>query len=116
MDLLDWHREALSSRRLAVLVRHLPAESAFVRARQGEAAAWGPTDYLLAAVVDHLAIATWMYASVNRDEYADPPEAPLPVPRPTTGDRPPPAGHDTPDTTTPTATTPSAAELARFFG
>ncbi|MCQ8187440.1 DUF5361 domain-containing protein [Streptomyces rugosispiralis] len=109
VDLLDWHREALSSRRLAVLVRHLPPDSAFVRAREGEAAEWGLTDHLLAAVVDHLAIANWMFASANRDEYADPPEAPVPVPRPgaeatdTSGG--PPAGH-----------APTGAELARFFG
>ncbi|MBP8535049.1 hypothetical protein [Streptomyces sp. MK37H] len=116
VDLLDWHREALSSRRLAVLVRHLPPDSAFVRAREGEAAEWGLTDHLLAAVVDHLAIANWMFASANRDEYADPPEAPAPVPRPgaeaaDTSDGP-------PDGPAPAVAdhTPTAAELARFFG
>lgn len=112
VDLLDWHRETLSSRRLSVLVRHLPPDSAFVRAREGEAAEWRLTDHLLAAVVDHLAIANWMYASVNRDEYADPPEAPVPVPRPGA------EAADTPEGAAPSATdhAPTAAELARFFG
>ncbi|MEU5642125.1 hypothetical protein [Streptomyces milbemycinicus] len=112
VDLLDWHRETLSSRRLSVLVRHLPPDSAFVRAREGEAAEWGLTDHLLAAVIDHLAIANWMYASVNRDEYADPPEAPVPVPRPGAG------AVDMPEGAGPSATdhAPTAAELARFFG
>ncbi|WP_346176789.1 hypothetical protein [Streptomyces cuspidosporus] len=120
VDLLDWHRGALSSRRLAVLVRHLPPDSAFVRAREGEAAEWGLTDHLLAAVVDHLAIANWMFASVNRDEYADPPETPVPVPRPAAGTATAPETRDTgpPDGPGPAATdhAPSAAELARFFG
>lgn len=109
VDLLDWHRETLSSRRLSVLVRHLPPESAFVRAREGEAAEWRLTDHLLAAVVDHLAIAHWMYASVNRDEYADPPEAPVPGPRPGAGAAG--ASGGQPDDSGPTA-----SELARFFG
>ncbi|WP_246586442.1 DUF5361 domain-containing protein [Streptomyces yatensis] len=112
VDLLDWHHETLSSRRLAVLVRHLPPDSAFVRAREGEAAEWGLTAHLLAAVVDHLAIANWMFASANRDEYADPPEAPLPVPRPGATDMSdgPPADRAT------DGHAPTAAELARFFG
>ncbi|SED55434.1 hypothetical protein [Streptomyces melanosporofaciens] len=46
--------------------------SAFVRTREGEAAEWGLTAHLLAAVVDHLVIANGMFASANRDEYADP--------------------------------------------
>ncbi|WP_413811987.1 hypothetical protein [Streptomyces sp. OE57] len=113
VDLLDWHREALSSRRLAVLVRHLPPDSAFVRAREGEAAEWGLTDHLLAAVVDHLAIANWMFTSANRDEYADPPEAPVPVPRPGATDM-----SDCPPTAdqADVGHGPTAAELARFFG
>ncbi|MBL1114069.1 hypothetical protein JK364_16960 [Streptomyces sp. 110] len=112
VDLLDWHREALSSRRLAVLVRHLPPDSAFVRAREGEAAEWGLTDHLLAAVVDHLAIANWMFASANRDEYADPPEAPAPVPRPGAAD----TSDGPPADQAADGHAPTAAELARFFG
>ncbi|MFD4868763.1 hypothetical protein [Streptomyces sp. NPDC058412] len=40
------------------------------------------TDHLLAATVDHLAAANWMFACVNAAEDDDPPEAPEPVPRP----------------------------------
>ncbi|WP_175409946.1 hypothetical protein [Streptomyces sp. TRM64462] len=82
MDLLDWHRGRLSSRRLAVLVKHMPRDSAVTRELEGEAAEWTVTDYLLAAAVDHLAAANWMFASVNTDEDADPPEPPVPVRRP----------------------------------
>ncbi|MFK4070335.1 hypothetical protein [Streptomyces sp. NPDC029674] len=105
VDLLGWYRGELSSRRLAVLVRHLPGDSAFRLAHEGEVAQWSLTDHLLAAVVDHLAIANWMFASVNRDEDEPAPEAPQPVPRPGAQ----------PDDSPPSAE-PSATELARFFG
>lgn len=82
IDLLDWHRGRLSSRRLAVLVRHLPRDSALHRELHGEAAEWSVTDYLLAHAVDQLAESNWMFAMVNRDEEAEPLEPPLPVPRP----------------------------------
>ncbi|MEU0027678.1 hypothetical protein [Streptomyces sp. NPDC006335] len=82
VDLLDWHRGRLSSRRLRVLVEHLPADSSFARAVHGEQADWTVTDHLLAAVVDHLAVANWMFATVNRDEDTEPAEYPEPVPRP----------------------------------
>nr|WP_097257312.1 hypothetical protein [Streptomyces sp. Ag109_G2-15] len=82
VDLLDWHRGRLTSRRLAVLVRHLPRDSALLRELHGEAAEWSVTDHLLAATVDQLAEANWMFATVNRDEDSEPPEYPRPVPRP----------------------------------
>ncbi|MFI1051099.1 hypothetical protein ACH4U3_35995 [Streptomyces griseoruber] len=81
MDLLDWHRDRLSARRLAVLVAHLPRDSALNRELHGDAAEWSVTDHLLAAAVDHLAAANWMFASVNSDED-DQPDPPVPVPRP----------------------------------
>lgn len=116
MDLLDWHRDRLTSRRLAVLVRHLPRDSAVIREVDGEAAEWSVTDHLLAAAVDHLAAANWMYASVNTAEDADPPEAPTPVPRP----GPPPVQPQDPAPAEPVSRpkapeVPSAVELARFF-
>ncbi|MFG2967069.1 hypothetical protein ACGFZS_27725 [Streptomyces sp. NPDC048288] len=40
----------------------------------------------MAAVVDHLAVANWMFATVNRDEDTDPADYPEPVPRPVPGD------------------------------
>ncbi|KRV49700.1 hypothetical protein AQ490_18490 [Wenjunlia vitaminophila] len=114
MDLLDWHRGTLTTRRLAVLVRHLPPESAFARAHEGERAEWTLTDHLLAAAVDHLAIGNWMFASVNRDEYADPLDPPEAVPRPGAGGAPTPGG--TPARDSSTVRGPSGAELAQFFG
>ncbi|MEU8519775.1 hypothetical protein [Streptomyces sp. NBC_01216] len=113
MDLLDWHRGRLSSRRLAVLVKHMPQDSAVGRELHGEDSQWTVTDYLLAAAVDHLAAANWMFASVNTDEDSDPPEAPVPVPRPGDGDRPSDAGGATPEEPEPEG--PSRAELMRFF-
>ncbi|MFI2210013.1 hypothetical protein [Streptomyces sp. NPDC020141] len=82
LDLLDWHRGRLSSRRLAVLLRHLPRDSAVARELHGEAAEWSPTDYLLAQVIDQLAESNWMFATVNRDEDSDPLDFPKPVSRP----------------------------------
>jgi hypothetical protein len=82
VDLLDWHRGALSSRRLTVLLKHLPADSALAHALHGEESEWTVTDHLLAAAVDHLAISNWMFSAVYRDEDAEMPEVPTPVPRP----------------------------------
>ncbi|MFE5711731.1 hypothetical protein ACFQ7J_13065 [Streptomyces sp. NPDC056501] len=75
----------------------------------------------MAATVDHLAVANWMFACVNTGEDGDAPEAPQPVPRPGSTDedgeegaegadqdgRNTPAGEDE-------GTSPQA--LARFFG
>ncbi|MCC8335825.1 hypothetical protein LMJ38_07725 [Streptomyces sp. R1] len=108
MDLLDWHRGRLSSRRLAVLVKHMPRDSVVNRELHGDGAEWTVTDYLLAAAVDHLAAANWMFASVNTDEDSEPPEPPVPVPRP--GDN---AVAATADET---AGQPTPADLLRFFG
>ncbi|WSF37192.1 hypothetical protein OG625_15595 [Streptomyces sp. NBC_01351] len=81
-DLLDWHRGELSSRRLQVLIKHMPRDSAVNRELFGEAADWSVTDHLLAATVDHLAAANWMFSVVNAAEDSDQPDAPEPVPRP----------------------------------
>ncbi|MEU9151682.1 hypothetical protein AB0D59_14250 [Streptomyces sp. NPDC048417] len=118
MDLLDWHRETLSARRLALLVKHLPRESALNRELHGEAAEWSVSDHLLAAAVDHLAAANWMFASVNSEE-GDQPDPPTPVPRPSYDDAEPPAAEREPDPATASTAsdaTPSAVQLARFFG
>ncbi|MFJ3701262.1 MULTISPECIES: hypothetical protein [Streptomyces] len=111
MDLLDWHRGRLSSRRLAVLVKHMPRDSAVAQELHGDGAEWTVTDYLLAAAVDHLAAANWMFASVNTDEDSEPPERPVPVPRPGDHAEPeePPAGEPIPPEV------PDRAELMRFF-
>ncbi|MEU6165429.1 hypothetical protein [Streptomyces tanashiensis] len=65
-----------------LLIKHLPRDSAVQREIHGETAEWSITDHLLAATVDHLAVANWMFACVNTGEDSDPPEAPTPVPRP----------------------------------
>ncbi|MEV0255226.1 hypothetical protein AB0H82_13340 [Streptomyces sp. NPDC050732] len=112
LDLLDWHRGSLSSRRLAVLIRHLPRDGAVARETEGEAAEWSVGDYLLAHVVDQLADANWMFATVNQDEDADPLDPPKPLPRPGAGllpdaeDEQPPAPADA---------KPTADQLAAFF-
>ncbi|GAA2395839.1 hypothetical protein GCM10010420_21730 [Streptomyces glaucosporus] len=114
VDLLDWHRGRLSSRRLAVLLRHLPRDSALARELHGEAADWSVTDHLLATVVDQLAESNWMFATVNRDEDSDPLDHPEPVPRP---GGPPGAGPGEaaqPDDAPPRRL-PTHAELAAFF-
>ncbi|MEE1751733.1 hypothetical protein [Streptomyces sp. SP18CS02] len=111
MDLLDWHRGRLTSRRLAVLVKHLPRDSAVNRDLYGEEAEWSVTDHLLAAVVDHLAAANWMFATVNTDEDGEPPEPPAPVPRP--GDTAADGAAGTEDAAGPEA--PSPSELLGFF-
>lgn len=82
VDLLDYHRGTLSARRVRVLIEHLPRDAALVRALHGETAEWGLTEHLLAATVDQLAVSNWLFVSANRDEHADPPERPSPVPRP----------------------------------
>ncbi|MFD7132377.1 hypothetical protein [Streptomyces sp. NPDC059894] len=130
MDLLDWHRDRLSARRLAVLIKHLPRDSALNRDLHGEAAEWSVTDHLLAAAVDHLAAANWMFACVNTAEDGDQPEPPVPVPRPgdgrddgdadvsagTPSDPNAPQGDPAPDGGDGRGEAPSAAQLARFFG
>ncbi|MFD0034976.1 hypothetical protein ACWGDS_41340 [Streptomyces sp. NPDC055059] len=110
MDLLDWHRGRLSSRRLAVLVRHMPRDSALARELHGEAAEWTTADHLLAAVVDQLAEANWMFATVNRDEDAEPIDPPQPVPRPNATVDPLDRG-----TALVSEVMPSPGKMARFF-
>ncbi|MFI0261841.1 hypothetical protein ACH4OW_22710 [Streptomyces sp. NPDC017056] len=123
MDLLDWHRGRLSARRLSVLLAHLPRDGAVARALHDEAAEWSVTDHLLATVADHLAVANWMFATVNRDEDTEPLEYPEPLRRPGAG----PEGESgavddgaqaaASGAAAPAgdAAGPSAAELIRFF-
>ncbi|WP_434595000.1 hypothetical protein [Streptomyces sp. A5-4] len=110
MDLLDWHRGRLSSRRLAVLLKHLPRDSAVARDLHGETAEWSVTDYLLATAVDQLAESNWMFATVNQDEDAEPLEYPVPVSRPGKENLDP-----SPAADSGTAEGPSPAELTHLF-
>ncbi|MFF4184447.1 hypothetical protein ACFYZ9_14760 [Streptomyces sp. NPDC001691] len=117
MDLLDWHRGAVSSRRLAVLVKHLPRDSAVNRDLHGEAVEWDASTHLLAATVDHLAVANWMTATINSGEDAESLEYPEAVPRPSGNSAltpvEPPAG-TADDASSPEFPTPD--QLAQFFG
>ncbi|MFH9741924.1 hypothetical protein ACH4MA_30080 [Streptomyces roseolus] len=103
-----------------VLIKHLPRDSALQRDLHGEAAEWSVTDHLLAAAVDHLSVANWMFSCVNSAEDGDVPEFPQPVPRPGTkedaeeegdgsGAAGAPDGGEAPPAVSP-------GQLARFFG
>lgn len=109
-DLLDWYRGRLSSRRLAVLVKHLPRDSALGRELHDEAAGWSVTDYLLAHMVDQLQEANWMFATVNGDEDSESLDYPEPVHRPGQ-----PQQQERDSENTPGDPFPSPEELQRFF-
>ncbi|TQN33573.1 hypothetical protein FHX37_3599 [Haloactinospora alba] len=85
MDLLDYYRGTVSARRLRVLLRHLPRDSALARAVHGDAAEWGVGEHLLALAADHLATANWLFVSANSGRKQKPPPRPDPVPRPEPG-------------------------------
>lgn len=83
IDLLDAYRvpPRLSLRRLAVLMRGLPADSATVRSID-PAAQWNSTEYLLAHVLDAVRVGNWLVVESNKRKGARNPY-PQPVPRPT---------------------------------
>ncbi|GHB22665.1 hypothetical protein GCM10010331_06150 [Streptomyces xanthochromogenes] len=72
---------------------------------------WDSSTHLLAAAVDHLAVANWMTATINSGEDADPLDYPEAVPRPVS-----PEPEEAPRSERASETPPSAAQLARFFG
>jgi hypothetical protein len=80
-DLLDLYRGTLSVRKLFALVSGLPQGSALHRALRGDAADWDTNDYLLAAVVDYLAVANWLFIQANSKKGTKNP-FPEPVKRP----------------------------------
>ncbi|MFQ6200205.1 hypothetical protein, partial [Streptomyces sp. NPDC000405] len=116
VDLLDWHRGTLSSRRLAVLVKHMPRDSAVNRDLHGEAVQWDASTHLLAALVDHAAVANWMTATINSGEDAEPLGYPEPAPRP--GSRETDSESDEPSQAPRESSKgmPSGNQLASFFG
>lgn len=87
------------------------------RELHGEAADWSVTDHLLAAAVDHLAVANWMFAAVNADEDGEQPEPPQPIPRPGDSDEDEDEEEQDEDSTEESAVEAvSLGTLARFFG
>ncbi|MFE9121299.1 hypothetical protein [Streptomyces sp. NPDC007172] len=75
---------------------------------------WDSTTHLLAAAVDHLAVANWMTATINSGEDADPLDYPEAVPRPAPPGTPAPSG-SAPDASAEEPDLPSPSQLARFF-
>ncbi|MEU0401648.1 hypothetical protein ABZ318_15675 [Streptomyces sp. NPDC006197] len=100
-----------------VLVKNLPADSAVQREIHGEAAEWSLSDHLLAAAVDHLAVANWMFQCVNTGEDDETPDPPKPVPRPgATDEDGEEQGEDGGSAAAEAGGAPSHHALARFFG
>ncbi len=79
VDLCHVGTDTLTWRRFALLVAHLPRESAYALAVHGERARWGDTDYLLAHVVDALHVGNWQRAKAH---FKGSPKPPEPVRRP----------------------------------
>ncbi|MFD3946880.1 hypothetical protein [Streptomyces sp. NPDC058579] len=98
------------------LIKHLPRDSAVQLELHGEAAEWSITDHLLAAAVDHLAVANWMFTCVNTGEDDDSPEPPKPVPRPGATDEDGEGQDDDSAEQGNTGEVVSPGALARFFG
>lgn len=71
-------------RRLAVLIRGLPADALTVQ-RLNVEATWSTTDYLLASVLDTLRDANWLTVELNKKKHTRNPQ-PERIPRP--GDAP----------------------------
>ncbi|MFE9536230.1 hypothetical protein [Streptomyces sp. NPDC006691] len=77
---------------------------------------WDSSTHLLAAAVDHLAVANWMTATINSGEDADPLDYPEAVPRPD-GSQADTSMNDESGTigSPPADSLPAPADLARFF-
>jgi len=66
VELGDRYRGRLTDRRLLVLIRHLPRDSALMWDADPETAAWGLAEQLSAAQTDALNMLAWMYANRNQ--------------------------------------------------
>lgn len=93
----------------------MPRDSAVNRDLYGEAMEWDASTHLLAAAVDHLAVANWMTATINGGEDSEPLDYPEPTPRPTLRTSDPEESElGDPQVSEPDAF-PTPSELTRFF-
>ncbi|MGW5527616.1 hypothetical protein [Streptomyces xanthochromogenes] len=76
---------------------------------------WDSSTHLLAAAVDHLAVANWMTATINSGEDADPLDYPEAVPRPGLAEPRPDQLAQSAQGPEQGAGLPTVADLARFF-
>lgn len=76
-DIADFWRGTMSGRKLAVLVRHLPEDSATVKAQRGSP--WSDLMYLVAYLADTVAYSRADYLNAHGASAR-----PTPVPRPQT--------------------------------
>jgi hypothetical protein len=89
VDLRGLFSGSLTLRRVGVLVRHLPAESACVSALaehvdpraadESPQRLWGTSEHLLAGVLDAVREVAWLVAQTNSSKRIP---APKPIPRP----------------------------------
>ncbi|GGP74620.1 hypothetical protein [Streptomyces abikoensis] len=97
-----------------MLVKHMPRDSAVNRDLHGEAVEWDASTHLLAALVDHSAVANWMTATINSGEDAEPLDYPEPVARPGDSDQPAAEEDNALDNANP-PTGPARGDLIQFF-
>jgi len=63
IDIADWHRGDMSSRRLIALLQHLPDDSAFKKShREGD---WGFNEYMWAGIVNEVRLLRSDQAAIN---------------------------------------------------
>lgn len=78
IDLLDFFRKKISVRKLIMLIRHLPSDSALASRGIAGDGRWGTNDHLQAAILDTLAVLDHHLLAVNGNKFP----APKPVERP----------------------------------
>ena len=80
IDIADWHKGIMSSRRLLALIENLPDDSAFKRAtREGD---WGFDEYLQAGLLNEVRLLRIDQAAINGQKMdADLLESPAQIAR-----------------------------------
>ncbi|MFI7009967.1 hypothetical protein [Streptomyces sp. NPDC050145] len=80
-DLLDLWRGTLSPRKVDILIRGLPPDSATRQSLNDGLPLWRQTDFILADLVDATAYETWVIANKDLERHNRKP-MPEPYPRP----------------------------------